>query len=256
MRSTSHDARRGLALFPGFAFGRAITGLTVAVHLVFVAGSLSAATGCKKNEGASTSAATAAIKAAPKPSLERPETLSEKAPDLFRAKFATSKGDFVIEVHRDWAPQGADRFFNLVKTGYYNDTRFFRVISGFMAQIGIHGKPELNAIWREQRIPDDPVTKSNLRSFVTFATGGPNTRTTQFFINFADSNARLDSMGFAPFGQVVSGMNVVDALYADYGEGAPQGRGPSQNRLQTEGNAYLARDFPQLDFVKEATVLP
>jgi peptidyl-prolyl cis-trans isomerase A (cyclophilin A) len=190
------------------------------------------------------------------PSLDKPKTLSLRASDVFRAKFATSKGDFVIEVHRDWAPNGADRFFNLVKAGYYNDTRFFRVVSGFMAQIGIHGKPELNAIWREQQIPDDPVVKSNLRGFVSFATAGPGTRTTQFFVNYSDGNSRLDGMGFAPFGQVTSGMEVVESLYAEYGEGAPQGRGPNQGRVQNEGNAYLVRDFPQLDYVKEATILP
>lgn len=188
--------------------------------------------------------------------MDKPESMTEKAPDLYRARFATSKGDFVIEVHRDWAPTGADRFFNLVKTGYYNETRFFRVVRGFMAQIGIHGKPEMNSIWRDQRIADDPVRQSNARGFVSFATAGPNTRTTQFFINFTDANRRLDTMGFAPFGQVTSGMEVVDALYAEYGEGAPQGRGPDQGRIQGEGNAYLLRDFPQLDYVKEATILP
>jgi peptidyl-prolyl cis-trans isomerase A (cyclophilin A) len=210
--------------------------------------------GCKKSaEGAS-----APKPAAPavKPSIDKPQTLNERASDVYRARFATSKGDFVIEVHRDWAPLGADRFFNLVKYGYYNDTRFFRVVSGFMAQIGIHGKPDMNTIWREQRIADDPVKKSNLRGFVSFATAGPGTRTTQFFINFADGNSRLDGMGFAPFGQVVSGMEIVNALYAEYGEGAPQGRGPHQGRIQDEGNAYLVRDFPQLDYVKEATILP
>jgi Peptidyl-prolyl cis-trans isomerase (rotamase) - cyclophilin family len=210
------------------------------------------ASGCKK------SADGAPVPPAPalKPSLDKPQSLSESARDVYRARFATSKGDFVIEIHRDWAPLGADRFFNLVKYGYYNDTRFFRVVRGFMAQIGIHGKPDLNAIWREQRIADDPVMKSNLRGFVSFATAGPGTRTTQFFINYADTNTNLDTMGFAPFGQVVSGMEVVETLYADYGEGAPRGRGPSQSRMQDEGNAYLLRDFPQLDYVKEASILP
>jgi peptidyl-prolyl cis-trans isomerase A (cyclophilin A) len=191
-----------------------------------------------------------------KAQLDKPQTLTERAKDVFQAKFATSKGDFVIEVHRDWAPVGADRFYNLVKNGYYNDTRFFRVVKGFMAQIGIHGSPEMNTAWRDARIADDPVVKSNVRGFVSFATAGPNTRTTQFFINYSDGNSRLDGMGFAPFGQVMSGMDVVDALYADYGEGAPQGRGPHQGRIQAEGNAYLMRDFPQLDYVKEATILP
>lgn len=194
--------------------------------------------------------------AAARLSLDKPNTLNLRAPDVFRAKFATSKGDFVVEAHRDWAPLGADRFYNLVKAGYYDETRFFRVVRGFMAQIGIHGKPELNTIWREQRIADDPVVKSNTRGFVSFATAGPGTRTTQFFINYADGNSRLDSIGFSPFGQVQSGMEVVDNLYAEYGEGAPQGRGPNQSRIQNEGNAYLVRDFPQLDFVKEATILP
>ena len=179
---------------------------------------------------------------AQKASLDKPESLTDKAPDVYRARFATSKGDFVIEVHRDWAPQGADRFFTLV--------------SGFMAQIGIHGKPEMNTVWREQRIADDPVKMSNLRGFVSFATAGPGTRTAQFFVNYADANSRLDTMGFAPFGQVTSGMEIVDSLYAEYGEGAPQGRGPHQGRIQSEGNAYLLRDFPQLDYVKEATILP
>ncbi len=208
--------------------------------------------GCKKSPEAKPIQAPPAQKA----SLDRPETLSERAPDTYRASFATSKGDFVIEVHRDWAPLGADRFFNLVKNGYFDETRFFRVVRGFMAQIGISGKPELNAIWRERRIEDDPVKKSNLRGFVSFATAGPGTRTTQFFINYADGNSRLDTMGFAPFGQVTSGMDIVDALYGDYGEGAPRGRGPDQGRIQSEGNAYLLRDFPQLDYVKKATILP
>lgn len=210
--------------------------------------------GCKKSAEGAASAKVPTTTA--KPSLDKPETLNERAPDLYRARFATSRGDFVVEVHREWAPIGADRFFNLVKNGYYDDTRFFRVVRGFMAQIGISGKPELNAAWREQRIADDPVKKSNLRGFVSFATAGPGSRTTQFFINFVDGNSRLDGMGFAPFGQVASGMDVVDALYAEYGEGAPQGRGPNQGRIQAEGNTYLQRDFPQLDYVKQATILP
>lgn len=220
--------------------------------IAFTVLSLAAASGCKKSTGEPRPVSPPVQKA----SLDKPESLTEKAPDLYRARFVTSRGEFVIEVHRDWAPIGADRFYNLVKAGYYNDTRFFRVVRGFMAQIGIHGKPELNAIWRDQRIQDDPVKKSNMRGFVSFATAGPATRTTQFFINYSDANSRLDAMGFAPFGQVTSGMDVVDALYAEYGEGAPQGRGPNQGRIQAEGNAYLMRDFPQLDYVKEASILP
>jgi peptidyl-prolyl cis-trans isomerase A (cyclophilin A) len=199
-------------------------------------------------------AATPAAKKAA--SLERPETLNEKAPDRFKAKFSTNKGDIVIEVHRDWAPNGADRFYNLVKQGFYNETRFFRVIKDFMAQIGISGNAALNTVWREARIKDDPVKQSNKRGYVSFATAGVDTRTTQFFINYSDMNARLDPMGFSPFGQVVSGMDVVDALNGEYGEGPPMGRGPNQMRLQTEGNAYLAASFPALDFVKTATLVP
>ncbi len=224
------------------------------LFLIAIAAPLVLACACKKSTQAPPAATPAP--AAAQPSLDKPKTLGLKAPDVFRAKFVTSKGDFVIEVHRDFAPFGADRFYNLVKAGYFNETRFFRVISGFMAQIGIHGKPEINAVWRNQQIQDDPVVKSNLRGFVTFAkTGAPNSRTTQFFINLVD-NANLDGMGFAPFGQVVSGTQVVDSLYAGYGEGAPRGQGPLQGRIQDEGNAYLMRDFPQLDFVKEATIVP
>jgi peptidyl-prolyl cis-trans isomerase A (cyclophilin A) len=226
------------------------------IHLLIaVATPLVLACACKKSaESAATPTTPAA--AAAQPSLDKPKTLNLRAPDVFSAKFATSKGDFVIDVHRDWAPQGADRFYNLVKAGYFNETRFFRVISGFMAQIGIHGKPEISAVWNDQQIPDDPVVKSNTRGFVTFAkTNNPNSRTTQFFINLVDNN-NLDSMGFAPFGQVKSGIEVINSLYSGYGEGAPRGQGPRQDRIQNEGNAYLMRDFPQLDFVKEATVLP
>lgn len=185
--------------------------------------------------------------------LSNPASLTEKAPAVYRAKFDTSKGTFAIEVHRAWAPRGADRFYNLVKNGFYDNVRFFRVLSGFMAQFGINGDPALMAKWRVARIPDDPVKESNTRGMVSFATAGPGTRTTQVFINYGN-NSSLDRMGFAPFGKVVSGMKVVDALYAGYGEGAPQGAGPDQSRIQTEGNAYLARDFNKLDYVKKATI--
>lgn len=185
--------------------------------------------------------------------LGAPSTLNEKAPAVYKAKFDTSKGTFVIEVHRDWSPNGADRFYNLVKNGFYNDVRFFRVISGFMVQFGISGNPDLSAVWREARIPDDAVKESNQRGYVSFATAGPGTRTTQVFINFGD-NGGLDGQGFSPFGQVVSGMDVVDALYNGYGEGAPRGLGPDQGRTQAEGNAYLVSDFPKLDYVKKATI--
>ncbi|MBI2899010.1 MAG: peptidylprolyl isomerase [Planctomycetes bacterium] len=176
------------------------------------------------------------------------------APDEFRAKFETSRGDFVVKVTRDRAPRGADRFYSLVKNGYYDGCRFFRVLSGFVAQFGIHGDPKISAAWRAAAIKDDPVKSSNKRGTICYATGGADTRTTQIFINFGD-NSRLDGMGFAAFGEVVEGMEVVEALYSGYGEGAPRGRGPDQGRIQTEGNEYLEREFPKLDHVKTARVV-
>jgi cyclophilin family peptidyl-prolyl cis-trans isomerase len=185
--------------------------------------------------------------------LTDPAALNAKAPAVYQAKFDTSKGPFVIEVHRDWAPQGADRFYNLVKNGFFDNARFFRVIEGFMVQFGINGDPKIAAVWRDADIKDDPVKQSNERGTITFATAGPNTRTTQVFINFGD-NAPLDGQGFSPFGKVVSGMEVVDSLYGGYGEGAPNGNGPDQGRIQSQGNAYLEQDFPKLDFIKTATI--
>jgi len=185
--------------------------------------------------------------------LSNPASLNEKALDVYKVKFDTSQGTFEIEVHRDWAPNGADRFYNLVKNGFYNDTRFFRVIKGFMVQFGINGNPKISQVWRNANIADDPVEESNLRGFVTFATAGPNTRTTQVFINYGD-NPSLDGQGFAPFGKVISGLDVVQHLYSNYGEGAARGEGPDQSRVQTEGNAYLQKNFPQLDYIKKATI--
>lgn len=185
--------------------------------------------------------------------LRNPSALKEQAPAVFKANFDTSKGQFVIEVHRDWAPIGADRFYNLVKNGFYDDVRFFRVIPGFMAQFGIHGNPSVQSAWRPAQIKDDAVKQSNTRGMVVFATAGPNTRTTQLFINFGD-NTGLDKQGFAPFGRVVQGMDVVDKIYGGYGEGAPRGKGPDQGRIQAEGNAYLTKEFPRLDYIKAATI--
>jgi peptidyl-prolyl cis-trans isomerase A (cyclophilin A) len=185
--------------------------------------------------------------------LANPAALRETAPATYKARFETSKGAFVVDVTREWAPNGADRFYNLVKNGFYDGVRFFRVLDGFMAQFGINGDPKISAAWREARIPDDPVKQSNRRGFITYAMAGPNTRTSQVFINYGDNSA-LDRQGFAPFGQVTSGMNVVDSLYKGYGEGAPRGQGPDQGRVQMEGNAYLTKNFPQLDFVKKATI--
>jgi len=188
--------------------------------------------------------------------LLNPAALNAQAPATYKVKFQTSKGDFVVEVTRAWAPNGADRFYNLVKNGYYDGARFFRVIKDFMVQFGINGDPAVNTVWHEARIPDDPVQQSNTRGMVSFATAGPNTRTTQVFISYTDRNAFLDGQGFAPFGKVVEGMEVVDALYADYGEGAPSGMGPAQDRSQSEGNAYLTKNFPNLDYIKKATIMP
>ncbi len=189
------------------------------------------------------------------PAQVDPSLATARAPDVFRAAFATTRGTFVVEVHRDWAPHGADRFYNLVKLGFYDDTRFFRVIEGFMAQFGISGDPAITARWRAANIPDDPVKQSNVRGFVTFAqTSQPDSRSTQVFVNFGD-NARLDGSRFAPFGQVVQGMRVLDALYSGYGEGRPQGSGPDQMRVEESGNAYLDEQFPKLDRVLSAHLL-
>jgi peptidyl-prolyl cis-trans isomerase A (cyclophilin A) len=187
--------------------------------------------------------------------LGNPAALTEQAPATYKVRFETTKGPFVVQVTRAWAPLGADRFYNLVKNGYYDDARFFRVISGFMAQFGINSDPAHNKIWYAARIPDDRVTQSNKRGTISFATSGPNARTTQVFINF-DDNSRLDGLGFAPFGRILTGMDVVDKLNAEYGEGAPNGRGPDQARMQMEGNAYLAKAFPRLDFIRKATIVP
>ncbi len=187
--------------------------------------------------------------------LLRPGSLTEKAPEVYEVKFETTKGDFVVKVTRAWSPNGADRFYNLVKHGYYNGASFFRVIGGFMAQFGINASPQVNAVWQVAAIKDDPVKKSNTRGYVTFAMGGANTRTTQVFISYGD-NSRLDSMGFSPFGEVSKAMSVVDRLYDGYGDGAPSGSGPRQDLVQSRGSAYLEKEFPKLDTIRSATLLP
>lgn len=218
---------------------------------VFAGGLAAGETGATKKKNA---APAKSEEKAAKPDLLDPSSLKATAPDVFKVRFETSKGPFVVEVQREWAPRGADRFYNLVSAGFYDDVRFFRVVSGFMAQFGLHGRPEVSKAWKPRRINDDPVMQSNTRGTVTFATSGPNTRTTQLFINFVD-NSRLDSMGFSPFGKVVEGMEVVDSLFAGYGEGRPRGRGPDQTRISAEGNDYLAANFPDLDYVKTARVV-
>ena len=182
------------------------------------------------------------------PALLDPTQANKTAPDRFRVRVETTRGPFTVEVVRSWAPRGADRFYNLVELGYYDDVAFFRVLDGFVAQFGIHGDPQVSDAWRDSRFPDDPVVESNVRGTLTFATGGADTRTTQLFINFAD-NTNLDSMGFSPFARVIEGMEVVDSLYSGYVEGVPQGR------LQAEGNEYLRAQFDQLDYVRRARAI-
>jgi peptidyl-prolyl cis-trans isomerase A (cyclophilin A) len=191
----------------------------------------------------------------PNPALLDPTLAQEKAPDLYRVKMETTAGDFVIEVHREWAPRGADRFYNLVRIGYFDDAAFFRVIAGFMAQAGMHGDPAVSRVWLNSRIKDDPVMQSNSPGMVTFAMGGqPNTRSAQIFINYGD-NSYLDESGFAPFGKVVEGFASVQALYSGYGEGEPAGNGPAQAKLYRRGNPYLKAEFPKLDYITTATVM-
>lgn len=175
------------------------------------------------------------------------------APDSFRVAFETGKGRFVVQVVRAWAPRGADRFHELVQSGFYDRVKFFRVLPNFIAQFGIQGDPAMNKQW-ERAIADDPVRESNKKGTLTYAMGGPNTRTTQLFINTSD-NSRLDGMGFAPFGRVVEGIQVVEKLYNGYGEGAPDGRGPDQTRIGRDGNAYLNRSFPRLDSIITARII-
>ncbi len=182
-----------------------------------------------------------------------PKRLTEQAPDDFRARFETSAGDFVIEVHRAWSPEGADRFFNLIANGFYDDVRVYRVIPGFMAQFGLNGDPVVNYQWRNAIIIDDPVVQSNTRGRVSFAKGGPNSRTTEVFINYRD-NAGLDGNGFSPFGEVVQGMDVVDRFHGGYGDGPPRGQGPYQAQVQAQGNEYLDAEFPELTRILRASV--
>jgi peptidyl-prolyl cis-trans isomerase A (cyclophilin A) len=181
--------------------------------------------------------------------------LNETAPGVFRAAFETTEGTFVIEVNREWAPVGADRFYNLVNNGFYDDVRFHRVIEGFMVQFGVNGTPLINAQWRKSRLADDPVVESNTRGRVTYAkTQTPNSRTTQIFISFGD-NSNLDALGFAPFGEVVEGMDVVEALYSGYGESQPSGNGPYPPNVHAGGNEYL-EEFPELSYIVSATIQP
>jgi len=192
----------------------------------------------------------------PKELLEpNDEALKAPSPDTYKVKFETNEGDIIVEVHRDWSPNGADRLYHLVNYKFYDGVRFFRVIKGFMAQFGYHGDPKIGNVWKVKTFPDDSVKQSNLRGYVTFAKSAlPNSRSTNLFINYRN-NSMLDSQGFSPIGKVIEGMEVVDKLYGGYGEGAPRGKGPSQAKIQQEGNVYLKSSFPELDYIKKARII-
>lgn len=179
---------------------------------------------------------------------------AEKAPDVYKVALDTSKGAVVIEVRREWAPLGADHFYNLVKTGFYDNARFFRVVRNFVVQFGIAANPDTHRLWENVSLPDDPVVQPNARGMVTYAMRGPNTRTTQVFISLKDNRQALDNRGFAPFGKVVEGMDVADSFYNSYGDMPPQGQGPDPKQIQLRGNEYLESRFPRLDYIKKATI--
>jgi cyclophilin family peptidyl-prolyl cis-trans isomerase len=187
------------------------------------------------------------------PKKEPPAAKAVAVPEVFKVNLDTSKGLIVIEVHRAWSPHGSDQFHTLVDTGFYDDNRFFRVARNFVVQFGINGDPRVNRLWASSRLPDDPVKQSNTRGAVTYAANGPNTRTTQLFINLKD-NKSLDKQGFAPIGMVVSGMDVVERFYGSYGDMAPLGPGPDPTLIETQGNDYLAEKFSRLDFIRKATL--
>jgi peptidyl-prolyl cis-trans isomerase A (cyclophilin A) len=190
---------------------------------------------------------------APLPEKAAMKAPPARPPELYRVTFDTSKGPFVVEVTRAWAPRGADHFFDLVQTGFYDGARFFRVVRGYVVQFGVNGDPSTNRLWSTTAIPDDPVRQSNAKGTLTYAQRGPGSRTTQVFINLKDNKA-LDKDGFAPFGKVVSGMEVVEALYNSYGDMPPRGNGPDPQLIETQGNRYLETRFPRLDFIIKATL--
>ena len=187
-----------------------------------------------------------------RPSLMNPSSLHARAPEIYKAQFTTTKGDFVVEVHREWSPNGADRFYNLVRHGFYTDASIFRVVKGFVVQFGMNAKPAIEEAWQHANIRDDAVKQSNKPGTVVFATAGPNTRTTQIFINLGD-NSQLDGQGFSPFGTVIEGMDVVEKFYSGYGDPP---RGPDQGLIASQGKAYLDKNFPQLDSIKTASIVP
>jgi peptidyl-prolyl cis-trans isomerase A (cyclophilin A) len=192
---------------------------------------------------------------APPRALLNPSLQKQPAPATYKVRFRTSAGEFVVQVTRAWAPHGADRFYHLVRNGYYNGNRFFRAIAGFMVQWGMHGNPAVTRAWRDATLPIDPVRQSNRRGTITFAMGSsPSQRSTQVFINLVN-NGYLDPMGFAPMGEVISGMAAVDRITTVYGEGEPFGRGPDQELVETQGNRYLQQFFPKLDAITTAVIV-
>jgi peptidyl-prolyl cis-trans isomerase A (cyclophilin A) len=227
---------------------------------LFVAFSAAAQTPSPSNPPANSPGAAGKVPAGAKlarfdPALLQPANLRVKAPEVYEVKFVTTAGDFGIKVTRAWAPNGADRFYNLILHHFYDGAAFFRVLPGFMAQFGLSAYPEVSRAWDKANIKDDPVVQSNHRGFITYAMAGPNTRTTQVFINYGN-NERLDRDGFAPFGTVTNGMEVVEKLYGGYGEGAPDGHGPRQDLVGMQGKDYLEKMFPKLDTIKSASLAP
>jgi peptidyl-prolyl cis-trans isomerase A (cyclophilin A) len=215
--------------------------------------------GSAPDSGKSKSLSRATAKPGPSATPLDPEHFNVRAPAVFKAKFTTTKGEFVVEVHRDWAPNGADRFYNLVRSGFYRDASFFRVVPKFVVQFGIAANPDVQAVWRSATIKDDPAIQSNKRGFVSLAGSmKPNSRSTQVFINLAD-NPSIDKQGFSPFGSVIDGIGVVDSLYDGYGEiqwpFAGSGQGPSPERLAREGKSYVDQEFPKLDRIISTLVI-
>jgi peptidyl-prolyl cis-trans isomerase A (cyclophilin A) len=225
----------------------------VTALVVLAAGEFLAAqqTKAPASKAPSTGAKTAKPRASFDPALLNPAALKNTAPQTFQVRFTTTQGDFVIKVTRAWAPLGADRFYNLCKHHFYNGASLFRVLPGFVVQFGIHARPEVSKVWGQAAIKDDPVKQSNKRGYVTYAMGGPNTRTTQVFVNLADKNVQLDAMGFSPFGEVVEGMDVVEKFYSTYGERASN----HQDLIESQGKAYLDANFPKLDSIKSTTLI-
>lgn len=237
-------------------------GLRITLSLILIGGlfcscapsgpeSAANADGMKAGEGA----AEDAQPREPSAELLLPAVARQEAPAVFKVRFETTKGVFVVQSTRDWAPNGSDRLYNLVRVGYFNDVAFYRAVDKFIIQFGVYGDPEINALWSEAVIRDDPSGQPNRRGTIAFAQEGPNSRTTQLFVNLSD-NDELNDTGFVPVGEVIEGMDVVDSLYTGYGELHPKGQGPRPFLLGRLGNTYLKRQFPELDYILNASFEP